>query len=492
MPIRNWDALTSHGNIAGRRLVATILQAGLEAADPYENIRRLVRVEGNGLSVGQPEFDPLGSPAHGTDVYDLDTLGRIFVFGAGKGIQRAALALEDALGDRLTGGHIIDKKGGDLAGLRRIGVTLGAHPVPDEDCALGCRRILEMTRDLRPDDLVFTVGSSGLGSLLTLPAPGISLEDIRRTVYLMQIERGAPTGDLSPIRNHLDRLKGGRLAAAIRPARAIHVLCKPPQPWEDLVYHNTWVHFFPDCSTYADAVASLHKWDAWNAVPESVRRHLSQADPAQETIKPGQYLTWPHRIFCVFREEETQWATPRRKAQALGIRPVLLATGVHAEAAQAGRYAAAIARTIETLGEPFESPVALFTGGEMLVTVGRENGIGGRNQEWALSAALQIAGSRNIVMGAVDSDGTDGPGSQYVPGADYPTLAGGLVDGETVREAREQGIDLLAALRRHDATPALLTLGSGILAPQSTGLVDLGVVLVMGRKGGLRQAEVRP
>jgi glycerate 2-kinase len=299
----------------------------------------------------------------------------------------------------------------------------------------------------------------------------------------MQIERGAPTGDLSPIRNHLDQLKGGRLAAAIRPARAVHILCKPPQPWEDLIYHNTWVHFFPDSSNYADAVASLHKWDAWEAVPESVRRHLTLADPAQETIKPDEYLTWPHRICCAFHREEAQWATPRRKAQELGVRPVLLATGVHAEAAQAGRYAAAIARTIESLGEPFEPPVALFTGGEMLVTVGQENGIGGRNQEWALSAALQIAGSRNIVMGAVDSDGTDGPGSQYVSGVDYPTLAGGLVDGESVREARERGIDLHTALRRHDTTPALLALSSGILAPQSTGLVDLGVILVIGRKG---------
>ncbi|MHB1317977.1 MAG: glycerate kinase type-2 family protein [Anaerolineae bacterium] len=483
MPIRNWDALTSHGNVAGRQFVAAILQAGLEAADPYENIRQLVRVEGDRLLVGQLEFDPLGSPVHGTDVYDLNRIGRILVLGGGKGIQRAALALEDALGDRLTGGHVIDKKGGDLVGLRRVGVTFGAHPVPDEDCVLGCRRILDLTRDLRPEDLVFTLGASGLGSLLTLPAPGISLEDIRRTVYLMQIERGAPTSDLSPIRNHLDMLKGGRLAAAIRPARAIHILCKPPQPWEDLVYHNTWVHFFPDASTYAEAVDALHRWDAWDAVPESVRRHLSQADPAQETVKPAEYLTWPHRITCVFRDEESRWATPRRKAQELGVRPVLLATGIHAEASQAGRYAASVARTIEGAGEPFEPPVVLFTGGEMLVTVGRENGIGGRNQEWALSAALQIAGSRNIVMGAVDSDGTDGPGSQYVPDADYPTLAGGLVDGETVREARARGIDLRDSLRRHDTTPPLLALDSGILAPQSTGLVDLGVILVMGRKG---------
>jgi glycerate-2-kinase len=120
----------------------------------------------------------------------------------------------------------------------------------------------------------------------------------------------------------------------------------------------------------------------------------------------------------------------------------------------------------------------------MLVTVNQENGIGGRNQEWALAAALQIAGSPNIVMGAVDSDGTDGPGAQYAPGMDYPTLAGGLVDGYTAGEARRRGIDLRDALRRHDTTPPLLALDSGILAPQSTGLQDLCVILVTGRKKG--------
>ncbi|MGI6368920.1 MAG: DUF4147 domain-containing protein [Anaerolineae bacterium] len=483
MPILNWDALTSHGNQRGRALAAAILQAGLEAADPYANIRQLVRRQGDRLLVGDPAFDPIDAPHTGTDVFDLREIAHIYVLGAGKGVQRMALALEHALGDRLTGGHIVDKKGGELLGLQRVGVTLGAHPAPDEDCARGCQRILEITRGLTARDLVFTVGASGLGSLLTLPVPGVSLEDVARTVYLLQIERGAPTRDLSPIRNHLDQLKGGRLAALIQPARAIHLLAKPPQPWRELIYHNYWVHMFPDSTTFADALAALHKWDAWDAVPESVRRHLSAADPAQETVKPEQYLQYPQRIFCCIKGEEAQWATPRRKAAELGLRPVWLAGGLSVEAAQAGRYAAAIARTVEGLGEPWAPPVALFTGGELLVTVGRETGIGGRNQEWALSAAMQIAGSRQIVMGAVDSDGTDGPGSQYVPGASYPTLAGGLVDGDTVAEARQQGVDLLAALRTHNTTPALLALHSGILAPQSTGLLDLGLILVLGRHG---------
>ena len=480
MGVRNLETLVSHGNVVGRQAVMEIIEAGLQAADPYHNVHELVRVEGDRLLVGNPAFDPLDAPYDGTDVYPLSELGNIWVFGAGKGVQRAAQALEEILGDRLAGGHVIDKKGGDPAYLERIEVTLGSHPVPDEDCVRGSRRILEMTRGLTADDLVFTVGASGFSSLLTLPAPGVSLEDVRRTVYMLQIERGMPTSDLSPIRNHVDILKGGRFAAHLSPARAIHLLAKEPRPWHELIYENTWVHSFPDCSTYADAIEILKRWDAWEAVPQSVRANLLRADPAYETIKPAQYLEYPHRIFGMFHEEEGRWVTPRKRAQELGYTPVLLATGLAVEAVHAGRFAAAIAKTIEKSGHPMGAPVALITGGELLVTVGQQSGIGGRNQEWALAAAQEIAGSRRIVMGAVDTDGTDGPGAQYTPGAEHiPTLAGGIVDGYTMSEAQERNVDLREALRRHDTTPALLALDSAILATQSTGLQDLGVILVM-------------
>ncbi len=148
--------------------------------------------------------------ASGEEVFDLDEIGRIFVFGAGKGIQRVAKAIEDVLGDRLTGGHVIDKQGGEKI-LERIEVTFGAHPVPDEACVRGCERILEMTADLTEDDLVFTMVGNGVSSLLTLPAPGISLAELQRLTYIFQIERGGPTIDLIPIRNHLDQMKGGRI-----------------------------------------------------------------------------------------------------------------------------------------------------------------------------------------------------------------------------------------------------------------------------------------
>jgi len=131
MRIANAATLTTHGNSVGRRAMVEILEAGLQAADPYWNVRELVRLEGDRLVVGNPRFEPEGCPVTGDEVFDLANVGRILVVGAGKGIQRAVKALEDVLGDRLSGGHVIDKKGNPVI-LERIGVPLGAHPVPHE------------------------------------------------------------------------------------------------------------------------------------------------------------------------------------------------------------------------------------------------------------------------------------------------------------------------------------------------------------------------
>ncbi|MBN1399950.1 MAG: DUF4147 domain-containing protein, partial [Anaerolineae bacterium] len=181
--ILNPSELSSHGNQSGREAMVQILEAGLRAADPYPSTRTCVRVQGNRLIVGHSDFLPEGAPYAVEQVYDLDEVGRIYVLGAGKGIQRVARALEDALGEHLTGGEVIDKQGSPLL-CERIHVTFGAHPVPDEGCVEGCRRILDIARGLTPRDLVFTVVSNGVSSLLTLPVEGVSLEDVRRTTHI--------------------------------------------------------------------------------------------------------------------------------------------------------------------------------------------------------------------------------------------------------------------------------------------------------------------
>jgi len=479
--ILNGDVLTSHGNRRGRQHILEILEAGLQAADPYYATRKLLRMEGDKLIVGNADFEPAGSPRTGDEVIDLSKIGRIFVFGAAKGVQRVAKAIEDVLGDRITGGCVIPKHGDEII-LERIKVIPGAHPVPDEGCVEGCREILRMCQGLREDDLVFTVIGNGVSSLLTLPVPGVSLEDVRKTTYIMQIERGAPTGDLNAVRNHLDMMKGGRISRYLQPAKAIHIIAVDPSSYDQLMHHNLWLHTLPDCTTFADAVAMLKKWDAWEAVPASVRAYLEKADPAAETVKAAEFEQGDFRIFGVMPNHLSMVPAAMAKAAELGYKPYKLTSFLHAEASQAGLVIADIARNVERDGEPFEPPCALFSTGELLVTVGKEKGIGGRNQEYVLSAALRIAGSENIVMAGVDSDGTDGPGTQFAEGCtDLPQLTGGIVDGQTVAEAKARGVDILAEIRRHNSTAALCRLDSGVVATQNISVGDLDVTLIMGR-----------
>ena len=481
--ILNVETLTSHGNITGRKTVVDILEAGLQAADPYNNTFQAMRVEGSKLIISGQDFIPAGDPQTGAEVIDLDQVGRIFVFGAGKGMQRVTKAIEDVLGDRLTGGHIIDKKGGDPI-LEKVGVTFGAHPVPDEDCVRGCERIVEMTRDLRETDLVFTVTGNGVSSLLTLPVPGVSLEDVRRTTHLMQIERGAPTLELNPIRNHLDQLKGGQLSAHIQPARAIHIIAWGLYTYEQLMYENPFLHPLPDYTTFADARKYLKKWEAWDIVPASVREHLTRSDPAQETLKAEDFQTMRFRIFAVMPESLSMVATARKKAAELGFKSHLLYDNysMQAEANQVGRVVSNMAYHTERDGNPFEPPCILIGHGELLVTVGEEQGMGGRNQEYALAAAMHIANSKNIVMGSVDSDGTDGPGHQFVESYDdIPVLTGAVVDGSTAIRAEELGLNLYKAIKDHDTSRALYQLGDGVVATPNVSMGDLSITLISGR-----------
>lgn len=487
MRILNADALTSHGNIAGRKAVVEILEAGMQAADPYTNTCRLLRVEGNRLVVGNRAFEPVGDPKAGHDeVFDLDWIDRIFVFGAGKGAQRVGVALEEILGERVSGGVIVAKHDDELE-LKRVEVVYGAHPVPDEGCIRGCQRILELAKGLTERDLVFTVAGNGVSSLLTMPVPGVTLDDVRQITYTMQIEKGAPTLDLNAIRNNLDVMKGGKISRYLRPARVVHVLITDPSgmmtpsptAYQDLMVKNRWLHTLPDATSFAEAVAILKKWDCWERAPQSVRTFLETADPAWETVRGAEFATWGHRVFGVMPYELGMLPTAEAKAEALGFKPHRMSSFLMAEAREAGNVYATVAATCAVEGKPFQAPCALISGGELLVTVGNETGVGGRNQEFALAAALKIVGNSRVVIGAVDSDGTDGPGTQFSEYKDIPCLAGGVVDGYTVAEAKAAGVDLVSELRRHNTTPALWKLDSGVVATHGVSMCDLDVILVL-------------
>lgn len=489
MRIKNKKMITEHGNVDGRKVVAELLDAGLDALDPYYRVKQFIRLEGHKIILNTEGYEMKGDPHAGSAEYDLCEYERIFVIGAAKGIQRAAQAFEDVLGEYLTGGHVIGKHGEKVV-LKKIGVTLAGHPVPDGACVEGCKKIEAIAKQTTDKDLVFTIFGSGCGSLFTYPAEGISMDDISCFTHMMQIEKGVPTSDLNQIRTHIDRLKGGRITRLLSPATMIHLTTADPSKMNTPVLRTTYFEmlkentFFPTvatASTYEDCIRILKKWDAWEETPASIRKHLMAGTKETENMGVEEYESFGARFFGLIFKDATVYPAVRKKAEELGVSCVMLSEYMQAEAREAGFVDSQIALCSERMKEPFCAPIILMSSGETVVTVGKESGVGGRNQEYCIAAALNIENSSRIVIGAVDTDGTDGPGGFRYEGAPE-CLSGAIVDGETVKEARQKGIDIWETLKTHGTSAALWQLGCGIEAEIGVSALDLRIIYIMEEK----------
>jgi len=468
--IKNRDALLCHANTAARATVLDVLEAGLAAPDPYENVKKIVRIEDGRLVIGHPDFSE--PPGRAPMAFDLRTVGNITVVGGGKVSQRQAEALEEILGDRITSGQINAKKG-DTVRLKRIPVTLAGHPIPDEDSVAGARRIVEIERNAKPGDIVFLCHSGGATALTALPAPGISLADLQVVYRLLYFECGAAMPVANAVRNQLVTLHS-RHPRNINGATAVQLETLETPP-------NLRVHAY-EAPKYGDggyraAVEVLHAYRCWDRVPESVRAFLTAADPRYGHLRADE-LTG--KAFYNFRTmgPETMLAAAKHRAEALGLHAVVLASSLNdVEARTIGEALGYIATEVEQLGQPFAPPCMLILGGELVVTVGDATGCGGRNQEFVLAAAGRIAGSAHIAIASVDSEGTDGP----------TEAAGGIVDGETLARAQTAGLDIAAELANHNSSAVLARLDDLIVTGvRGTNVRDLRLIYVGGEALGAR------
>lgn len=485
MRIKNKNTLTEHGNIRGRRIVTELLDAGLDALDPYYRVKELVKIEDNKIMLDNRSFEMKGDPRSGAAVYDLRDYDRIFVIGAAKGIQRAALAMEEVLGEHLTAGHVIGKHGEEII-CKKIGVTLAGHPIPDECCVEGCKKIEELAKDINERDLVFTIFGSGCGSLFTYPAGNITMRDISDFTYMMQIQKGVPTSDLNKIRTHIDRFKGGRITRLFGAATLVHMTTADPSKMNtpalrvsyfDMLRANTFFPTVATASTYKECIDVIKKWDAWDETPTSIKEHLLAGTEQNENMSVEEYEAFDSRFFGLIFKDSTVYPAVRKKAEELGYKCIMFSEYMEAEAREAGFADGNMALCARRMGEPFKAPVVLMSSGENIVTVGKENGVGGRNQEYCLAAALRIDGDDKIVFGAVDTDGTDGPGGLVLDGAPN-CLAGAVVDGYTVSEAKAAGINIGDALRTHGTSEPLWKLNCGVDAESCVSALDLRIIFI--------------
>lgn len=375
--------------------------------------------------------------------------GRCIVVGAGKASAAMAAAVDAAWPDvALTG--VIATRYGHAVEAGRIAVFEAGHPVPDENSVRAARRMLEAVRGLGPDDLVLALVSGGGSASLALPMDGMDLAG-KQAVTRALLNSGAPIGEINTVRRHLSGIKGGRLAAAARPARVVTLLISDV-PGDDPAAIASGPTL-ADSSTPADAVAILER----HGIP--VPQALRNARPAPSPADNGEC----HLVATPSRALDAAAA----RGRALGCDVVNLGDALEGEAADLGRE---LARDALERGRSAAGPLLLLSGGETTVTIGPEGaGEGGRNCEFLLSLAVAFNGASGVFALAADTDGIDGTSD----------AAGAFVTPSTLARAQALGLDPVAALARHDSYTLFAALGDLVVTgPTHTNVNDFRAVLV--------------
>ena len=424
--------------MTSRKHALQIFRAALAAADPREAVLRHLKFDGRILTAAQRK-------------YAVERFDRIQVIGAGKAAASMAQAVERLLGRRISGGWI-NVKDGHTAPLRRIHQQECGHPVPDKRGVEGARRMEEIAREAGPRDLLICVISGGASALTPAPVPPMTLAE-KQELTKKLLASGATIHEINTVRKHLSSFKGGQLAKLAYPATTIALILSDVIGDDlDVIGSGPTVG---DRATVGDARAVLAKY----AIAQSVEFH--------ETPKPGDPAFENVQNIIVGSNEQAIDAAARQ-AKALGYRTMVLSTRIEGETREVALVHAAIAKEILATSRPLHPPACVLSGGETTVTI-RGHGLGGRNQEFVLAAAIALEDAGDVTVLSAGTDGTDGP----------TDAAGAIADSSTVSRARAQGLDAAAFLASNDSYHFFEKIeGLVKTGPTGTNVMDVRVVLV--------------
>ena len=440
-------------NIAQMRKDAEeIFYSGLRAVDPGLAVRRYCRLEDNHLFIADLS-------------YDLSEYKNIFVIGAGKAATPMASEIENLLGNRITKG-LINVKYGYAGKLNQIRLTEAGHPVPDENGEKGAKDILSLVTNAGKDDLIICLISGGGSALLPLSFPGITLQDKQKTINVL-LYCGAAIHEINALRKHISMIKGGRLARAAYSAESISlILSDVVGDALDVIASGPTV---PDSSSFDECMEIIEKYKLQEKLPLSVIKHIKDgiAGKVPETPKSGdKAFDKTHNLIIGSNIEAILEA--KKKSEALGYKTMILSSMIEGDTTSAAHVHCAIAKEIIKTGNPIPSPACILSGGETTVAV-KGKGLGGRNQEFALAAAVEIDRAQNIVVMSGGTDGTDGP----------TDAAGAIADTNTLSRAVDMGLNPDHFLADNDSYHFFQKLGDLLITgPTNTNVMDLRILLV--------------
>lgn len=421
-------------------LIRTWFSGAIKAVDPEFAVRRNLGRSGNRISVGD---------------HHLPVPERIWIAAVGKAACGMARGAQAVIGDLVGGGVVITKDGHvDRPVAPPLRVFEASHPIPDQRGVDATRALLAMVEAASDNDLVLALISGGGSALMEAPRPPVTLDDMARTTDLL-LRAGAPIGDLNAVRIPLSEVKGGGLRRATKAGRFATLLLSDVLGNDPAVIASGPT--VASTATAEKALRVLERYDLVKSVPESVRHVL-----AGQTKQAVARLANDEPVVVVgdnaLAVDEIRLLA-ERSGRAASVRWV----AVEGEASDLGtRWVA----ECERAGDDVD---VLLGGGEATVTV-RGDGVGGRNTEFALAAAVSLAerGVHDWIVASLATDGQDGP----------TDAAGAIADAGTVARAEAAGIDPLAALANNDSLNVFDAAGGTVrTGPTGTNVNDLYVAV---------------
>ena len=425
----NYDKVvsnTTHGEKIGRlrRDTLSILEHAVKSVDPYKLVTANVKLEDEILKVSGTK------KKEGIEI-KLDKIGKKRIV---------------AFGERPPGMAIIEAE----------------HPVPAQGSLTAANRVLKMAEKSTENDLLFALISGGGSSLLAKPVDGITLEE-KIMVTNQLLKSGCTINEMNTVRKHISAIKGGKLAEAASPATTIGLILSDVlgDPVDFIASGPT----ARDTTTFKQAQEVLEKYGLWTRIPENMRGVIEhgiekEGVTKKPSIKAQNFIIGSNYIAAQAAME---------KAETLGYNSLLLTTHLEGESKEVAKVFTALMKDIRSHDTPLSPPAAVIAGGETTVTV-TGNGHGGRNQEFALSAAMTMPQDDDrAVIASMGTDGIDG----------MSDAAGAIADGFTLKRASKAELNPDTYLRNNDSNTFFVKLNDALITGRTgTNVNDVIVMLV--------------
>ncbi len=377
----------------------------------------------------------------------------IVVIAIGKAAWRMAKAASEKIGSDLGRGLIITKSGHSMGEIDGFEIIESGHPIPDENSMLAAEKAISYIKDLTEHDEVLILLSGGGSALFEKPLDGVRLIDIMDITEQL-LGSGANIIEINTVRKHLSAVKGGRFAKMCKANIFAVILSDVVGDRLDFIASG------PVCADQSTSDAALKILKRYGIITsDAVIRAIKKETPKivhNCTIA----ITGNVKMLC---------EAVAKQAKILGYEPKIISTKCELVAVGVGRFFGFKAADILSGKDEIKPPCAVIIGGETVVNV-KGSGMGGRNQEVALSAAIDLEGKKNCVVFSLGSDGTDGP----------TDAAGGMVDGFSVKRMAEAGVNAKEYLKNNDSYHALKSSGDLIITGATgTNVNDVMVLLML-------------